>query len=67
MQSFNVLLKLVPMWLLFYFVKCVMENVSTCLLLSCNTANIRDLVASLTVGGNDRMVGFQCNKTIANK
>lgn len=67
MQSFNVLLKLVPVWLLFYFVKYMVENASTCLLLSCNIGNIRDLVASLTVRGHDRMVGFQCNKTIANK
>lgn len=67
MQSFNVLSKLVPVWLLFYFVNCMMENASTCLLLSCNIGNIRDLVASLTVRGSDRMVGFQCNKTVANK
>lgn len=63
MQSFNVLLKLVPVWLLFYFVKCMMENASTCLLLSCNIGNIRDLV-SLTVCGYDRTVGFQCNKQL---
>lgn len=42
------------------------EN-ATCLFLSCNIGNIRDLVASLTVRGYNRTVGFQCNKTIANK